>query len=114
MVSRVKRYFLDIKDFSNSIDLNLPENHQIILDDTNNFKLNKFFYKQIGADHFWRDRLVWSDKEWIKYVSNKNLETHILKKGNDLVGYCEQEYHPTSNEVELINLGMLKEYRGLK
>ena len=114
MVSRVKRYFLDIKDFSNSIDLNLPENHQIILDDTNNFKLNKFFYKQIGADHFWRDRLVWSDKEWIKYVSNKNLETHILKKGNDLVGYYEQEYHPTSNEVELINLGILKEYRGLK
>ena len=114
MVSRVKRYFLDIKDFSNSIDLNLPENHQIILDDTNNFKLNKFFYKQIGADHFWRDRLVWSDKEWIKYVSNQNLETHILKKGNDLVGYYEQEYHPTSNEVELINLGILKEYRGLK
>ena len=114
MVSRVKRYFLDIKDFSNSIDLNLPENHQIILDDTNNFKLNKFFYKQIGSDHFWRDRLVWSDKEWIKYVSNKNLETHILKKGNDLVGYYEQEYHPTSNEVELINLGILKEYRGLK
>ena len=114
MVSRVKRYFLDIKDFSNSIDLNLPENHQIILDDTNNFKLNKFFYKQIGADHFWRDRLVWSDKEWIKYVSNQNLETHILKKGNDLVGYYEQEYHPSSNEVELINLGILKEYRGLK
>ena len=44
----------------------------------------------------------------------KNLETHVLKKGEDLVGYYEQEYHPGSNEVELINLGVLKEFRGLK
>ena len=42
------------------------------------------------------------------------METHILKKGKDLVGYYEQEYHPTSNEVELINMGVLKEFRGLK
>ena len=33
MVSRVKRYFLEIKDFSNTIDLNLPENYKIILED---------------------------------------------------------------------------------
>ena len=78
------------------------------------FNLNKFFYKQIGLDHFWRDRFLWSDKEWIKYVTNKNLETHVLKKGEDLVGYYEQEYHPGSNEVELINMGVLKEFRGLK
>ena len=41
MVSRVKRYFLEIKDFSNTIDLNLPENYKIILDDKNDFQLNK-------------------------------------------------------------------------
>ena len=33
MVSRVKRYFLEIKDFSNTVDLNLPENYKIVLDD---------------------------------------------------------------------------------
>ena len=48
MISRVKRYFLEIKDFSKTVDLNLPENFQIILDDKNDFHLNKFFYKQIG------------------------------------------------------------------
>jgi len=32
MVSRVKRYFLEIKDFSSTIDLNLMENYKIILD----------------------------------------------------------------------------------
>ena len=114
MVSRVQRYFLELKDFSNTIDLNLPANYQILLDDKNDYQLNKFFYKQIGLDHYWRDRLLWSDKEWIKYVTNKNLETHVLKKGDALIGYYEQEYHPGSNEVELINMGVLKEFRGLK
>ena len=114
MISRVKRYFLEIKDFSNPIELNIPENYQIILDDKKNFKLNKFFYKQIGVDHYWRDRLIWSDKEWLKYAENKNLETHILKKEEHLVGFYEQEYHLRSNEVELINMGILKEFRGLK
>ena len=114
MVSRIKRYFLEIKDFSNPIELNIPENYQIILDNKKDFSLNKFFYKQIGADHYWRDRLIWSDKEWLKYSQNKNLETHIMKKAEDLVGFYEQEYHPGSNEVELINMGILKEFRGLK
>ena len=114
MVSRVQRYFLEIRDFSKPVELNLPKNHQIILDEKKDFKLNKFFYKQIGVDHYWRDRLLWPDKEWLNYVSNLNLETHILKKDGDLIGYYEQEYHPSLNEVELINMGVLKEFRGLK
>ncbi|PDH20269.1 MAG: GNAT family N-acetyltransferase [Pelagibacterales bacterium MED-G40] len=118
MTSKVKRYFLEIKDFSNPVDLNIPENYKIILDEKKDFKYNKFFYKQIGVDHFWRDRLAWSEREWFSYVQNDNLETHILKTGKeenvDLVGFYEQEYHPKSNEVELINMGILKEFRGLK
>tara|TARA_B110001450_G_scaffold63438_1_gene60184 strand:- start:10 stop:516 length:507 start_codon:yes stop_codon:yes gene_type:complete len=114
MISRVQRYFLEIKNFTKPIELNLPKNYKIILDDKKNFRLNKFFYKLIGIDHYWRDRLLWSDKEWIQYVENKNLETHILKKGDNLIGYYEQEYHPNFNEVELINMGVLKEFRGLK
>ena len=31
MISRVKRYFLEIKDFSNPIDLNIPKDYQILL-----------------------------------------------------------------------------------
>ena len=58
--------------------------------------------------------MLWSDKEWQQYVLNSNLETHILKKENDLIGYYEQEYHPNSSEIELINMGILKEFRGLK
>ena len=114
MISKVRRYFLEIKFFSNPVKLSLPSHYKIILDDKKNFQLNKFFYKQIGIDHYWRDRLIWSDKEWFKYVQNNSLETHILKRGKDLVGFYEQEYHPISNEIELINMGIIKEFRGLK
>ena len=114
MVSRVQRFFLEVKNFTKPIEFNLSKNLKIILDEKKDIKLNKFFYKQIGIDHYWRDRLLWSDKEWLQYVSNRYLETYILKKNDDLVGYYEQEYHPNSNEVELINMGVLKEFRGLK
>ncbi len=114
MTARVKRYFLELKNFSNLIELDIPDSYQIILDKKKDFELNKFFYKQIGADHYWRDRLIWSDKEWLRYAENKNLETHVIKKEKDLVGFYEQEYHPDSNEVELINMGILKEFRGIK
>ena len=114
MVSRVKRYFLEIKNFSNNIDLNLPESHKIILDNKNDFQLNKFFYKQIGLDHFWRDRLLWSDKEWQKYINNKNLDTGVMKLNDELIGFFEQEFHEKKNEIELIQMGILREHQGKK
>ena len=115
MEQKVRRYFLELKN-SDLKDLNpkIPENFKIHLDNQRDFKINKFFYKQVGIDHYWRDRLLWSDKEWIKYASNVNLETWILSMNDDLVGFYEQEYHDSIKEVELINMGVLREYRGNK
>ena len=115
MITKVSRNYLEIKSID-ELNYSKSPNNKCELFEINppDFQINKFFYKQIGIDHFWRDRLSWSDKEWINYVSNTNLETHILKKNEDLVGYYEQEYHPVSNEVELINMGILKDFRGLK
>ena len=114
METKVKRYFLDYIFDKTEIVLDLSRNFKIEKDTTKNFELNKFFYKQIGKDHFWRDRLAWTDKEWRKYISNKNFETWIMKKENELVGYYEREYHVDKNEVELINMGVLREFRGQK
>tara|TARA_B100000700_G_scaffold292534_1_gene352635 strand:+ start:217 stop:723 length:507 start_codon:yes stop_codon:yes gene_type:complete len=112
---KVKRFFLEIKNLDNKKKIfKIKNNIKFLLEKKNKFDLNKFFYKQIGSDHFWRDRLAWSDKDWLKYVSNPNLETWIMLKNNDLVGFYEKEFHPSKNEVELINLGILKEYRGKK
>jgi len=112
---KVKRYFLELN--SNKLKINKfnpKDSYEIVRDTKKNFEINKFFYKQIGIDHYWRDRLVWSDKEWEKYVAKENFETWIMKKNDELVGFYEQEFHPSTKEVELINMGILKEYRGKK
>ena len=58
--------------------------------------------------------MVWTDKEWLKYVLNKNLETWVMRKGKELVGFYEKETHKDINEGELINMGILKDFRGKK
>jgi ribosomal protein S18 acetylase RimI-like enzyme len=112
---KVKRYFLEIilKNYKIASPFYL-DNISLSLDTKKDFNLNKFFYKQIGIDHFWRDRLIWSDGEWKKYVSNKNFQTWVLKKNNELIGYYEAEFHVNKNEFELINMGVLKNFRKKK
>ena len=114
MVSRVKRYFLEIKDFSNTIDLNLPENYKIILDDKNDFQLNKFFYKSIGKNCQWIDRLIWTDLNWTDYISNDQLFTYILKDKSEIAGYFELLFNKQSKEAEIAYFGILEEYFGKK
>tara|TARA_B100001057_G_scaffold57687_1_gene51139 strand:+ start:275 stop:784 length:510 start_codon:yes stop_codon:yes gene_type:complete len=112
-MKKIQRYFLDYELSSNDKpqEIKSGDSLNIILNEKENYEINKFFYKQIGKDHFWRDRLVWTDKQWLKYFSNPLLETWILKKNkNDLIGYYEIEKHD-NKEFELINMGILSEYR---
>lgn len=112
---KVQRFFLEIqKDNKKKTKLNIPKNIEIYTDKSKDINLNKFFYRQIGIDHFWRDRLIWSDNEWTKYVNNKNLETGIIKIDKDLAGFYELEFHYLKNEIELIQMGILKEFQGKK
>ena len=70
----VKRYFLDLRlDKNLKISFDLPNGMKIEMIEKKNFEINKFFYRQVGKDHYWRDRLIWTDKEWIKYVSNNRI-----------------------------------------
>jgi len=112
---KVQRFFLELKKNKKPISpVVFPSNVQISLEDKKDININKFFYRQVGRDHFWRDRLLWSDKEWMNYINNQNLETGIMKINNDFVGFYEQEFHQDKNEVELIQMGILKEYQGKK
>ena len=112
-MKKVQRYFLDY-EFSKNEKIRNIENEKylrITINDKKNYEINKFFYKQIGKDHFWRDRLVWTNKQWLKYSSNPLLDTWILEdNNNNLIGYYEIEKHD-NKEFELINMGILSEYR---
>ena len=111
MIERIERYYLEINSIE---DLNSKQvSHQnFTLTEENNYKfnLNKFFYKQIGKKHQWVDRLVWQDKNWMDYVSNKNLKTFILQKEKDLIGYFELIFN--NNDCEIAYFGILEEYIG--
>jgi len=74
----------------------------------NDFQLNKFFYKQIGQNHHWNDRLVWNDKKWIDYVSNPNVFTFVLKDNQNIAGFFELIYHKNKFEIEIAYFGLLK------
>ena len=111
MIEKIDRYYLEISIEDNfKIKLKPSEDYKIELLESNNFELNKFFYKQIGKKYQWIDRLTWKNSDWIKYVSNKKLKTFILKKNKDLVGYFELILKVEVNESEIAYLGILEEY----
>ena len=114
-MTKIKRFFLEIKkkQFLKQHP-SFPKKTQVYLDKRKDININKFFYRQIGKDHFWRDRLLWSDNEWHKYIDNINLETGVMKLGEELIGFYEQEFHKEKNEIELIQMGILKEHQGKK
>ena len=115
MTYEVKRNYLEITSIHD-----LKENKKIYKDytitllDPVDFQLNRFFYKNIGKNYKWVDRLVWSETKWIDYVSNRNVKTFILKNKNDLVGFFESIFHIEKNEIEIAYFGVLEEYQNKK
>ena len=115
MIQEVKRSYLEI----NSLE-DLKENNQstdsysLNLLDPINFQLNKFFYKNIGKKHRWIDRLVWTESQWIDYVSNNKVKTYIFKYKEELVGFFELIFHFEKKEVEIAYFGILEEFQNKK
>ena len=115
MTETIDRNYLEIKSIDALKESALPEIiHSIDLVDPIDFQINKFFYKNIGKKHRWTDRLIWSDNDWIKYVSNKKVVTYILKINNDLAGYFELIFHSDIKEIEIAYFGLLEEYHNKK
>ena len=113
MNKKIERNYLEINSLSELNESEIVEDGYLIkLVEPVDFQLNKFFYKNIGKNYHWVDRLVWTEKQWIKYTSNKKVKTYILKKQVDLAGYFELILH--QNEIEIAYLGLLEEYQNKK
>ena len=115
MIEEIFRKYLEIKSINNLNEVQTPSNnYSLNLIEIRDFQINKFFYKEIGKKCYWVDRLVWTDQNWIEYVSNKNLVTYILKNNDNLVGYCEIILNKKKQESEIAYFGILEEYFGKK
>ena len=115
MREKVTRNYLEINSLKDLKEGKKPsDEYSLNLIDPVNFQLNKFFYKNIGKNHNWVDRLIWSEQKWINYVSSKNLCTYVLNYKEDLVGFFEVIFHPENNEAEIAYFGILEEYQNKK
>tara|TARA_X000000368_G_scaffold353766_1_gene295022 strand:+ start:237 stop:740 length:504 start_codon:yes stop_codon:yes gene_type:complete len=115
MNKKIERNYLEIKSLKDLNDSRIfLDGYSIQFVEPADFQLNKFFYKSIGKNHQWVDRLVWNDKQWIEYTTNKNVKTYTIKKKDDLAGFFELIFHENQNEVEIAYLGLLEEYQNQK
>ena len=113
MNKKIKRNYLEITSLEDLSDSkNFPKSYEVQLVQPIDFQLNKFFYKNVGKNHHWIDRLIWTEKKWIEYVSDEKVKTYVLKKENELAGYFELIIH--TDEVEIAYLGLLEEYQNKK
>ena len=111
MIEKIERYYLEINSIEDLKIKQIPSDNFFLKEaDKDKFDLNKFFYKQIGKKHEWIDRLIWQDKNWMDYTSDKNLKTFVLQNNNDLVGYFELIFN--GNNCEIAYFGILEEYIG--
>ena len=115
MNKKIERNYLEINSLKDLKDTPISfDDYQVQIVNPIDFQLNRFFYKNIGKNHGWVDRLVWTDKQWKDYVSNSRVRTYILKKDEDLAGYFELIFHKDKNEVEIAYFGLLEEFRNQK
>ena len=115
MTQEVQRNYLEINSIQDLIEAIKPDgNYSLNLLEPTNFQLNKFFYKNIGKKHKWIDRLVWTEAQWIDYVSSKKVSTYILKFKNNLAGFFELISHEEKKEIEIAYFGLLEEFHNKK
>ena len=115
MNKKIERNYLEINSLTDLNESNIsPKDYYIQLEQPVDFQLNKFFYKNVGKKHHWVDRLIWTDEQWKRYISDKKVKTYVLKKKKDLAGYFELIFHKDKNEVEIAYLGLLEEYQNQK
>jgi ribosomal protein S18 acetylase RimI-like enzyme len=112
---KIDRNYLEINSLADLKETSLPsKKYSIQQINPANFLINKFFYKNVGKNHNWVDRLVWTENQWIKYTTDKKVKTYVLKKEEDLAGYFELIIHYNKNEIEIAYFGLLEEYQNKK
>ena len=115
MTQEVQRNYLEINSIEDLNKVTDPqEEYSLNLLEPQNFQLNKFFYKNIGKKHKWIDRLVWTENQWIDYVSSEKVKTYVLKYKDDLAGFFELIFHSEKNEIEIAYFGVLEEFQNKK
>jgi GNAT superfamily N-acetyltransferase len=74
-------------------------------------QLSRFFYRAVGGDWYWVDRLDWSMAQWRDWVSGPGHELWSCWVEGAPAGYFELDRQ--DGDVELAYFGLLPEFAGL-
>jgi len=73
--------------------------------------INREFYRAVGGDWHWVDRLSWPDDWWHTYLHQPELTTYIGYVDDEPVGYFEL-HERTGDGVEIAYFGLLPKFIG--
>ncbi len=68
-------------------------------------------YTEVGREHHWVDRLVWSDEQATRYFSDPALELWVLRVAGAVAGYFELRSQPDGG-MEIAYFGLLPAFIG--
>ncbi len=103
-VREIKVWYLEITEEEQFIPSEVVTN--LSLKPTDDAAINTQFYREVGGDWRWVDRLNWTDKEWEEWVSRENLRTWVAHLGAEEVGYVEMEIQE-GGSIEIVYFGLL-------
>jgi GNAT superfamily N-acetyltransferase len=74
----------------------------------------RFLYTEVGRDHYWVDRLPWSDEDIRSYLSDPAVSLWLLTVWGGPAGYCELR-QDAEGGIEIVYFGLLSHFhrRGL-
>jgi GNAT superfamily N-acetyltransferase len=71
----------------------------------------RYLYTEVGRAYRWTDRLVWSDAEISRYLSDPSIQLWLLSVDGAPAGYFELR-READGSVEIAYFGLLPEYVG--
>lgn len=69
------------------------------------------FYRRVGADWHWVDRLDWRPEQWQAWVDRPEYRLLVCTVDGDTAGYAELEQQP-GGDVEIAYFGLLGGFQG--
>ncbi|HUQ46339.1 MAG TPA: GNAT family N-acetyltransferase [Gemmatimonadaceae bacterium] len=68
-------------------------------------------YSLVGAQWFWRDRLLWTDEELDAHLAKQSVQVWVLEVERLTAGYFELQQHP-NGAVEVMYFGLAPDFMG--
>lgn len=102
---------LEMTDPDQLVDAAPPTGATIDVMDQARPDLSEDFYRRVGADWAWVDRLTWSPQQWLEWVDRPEHHLIVCRLDGRDAGYAELE-EQGNGTVEIAYFGLLPEAIG--